>query len=499
MEIDYDVVVIGGGINGCGIANEASQRGLSVFLCEKNALAGETSSYSTKLIHGGLRYLEQYEFSLVRKALLEREVLLNIAPHLVSPLEFILPHSKKVRPAWLIRLGLFIYDHLSTKNTLKSSRSLSRSSALLKPLQNKYTKGFSYYDCQVNDARLAISNAIQAHNCNAVISTYTTFIEAECLTDYWKIKLVKAGREFYITCKCIINATGPWVSAIDSILNINPGLSIQWVKGSHILVDRLYQGKQAYILQNDDQRIIFAIPYLNDFTMIGTTEVAVDTIEGTPHISAQEVNYLLASTNSYFQHQLASSDIKHSFSGIRPLVCNQNTSLSKITRDYSIEISNHSKAPIISIYGGKLTTYRILAKQTIDKLSSFFPALKKSQTHLNVLPGGDYKDLKHLKNRLQKTHPWLLKELVNYYCQHYGSLSFVLLKGKTSVEDLGQQFSSLLYELEILYLYQHEWVKDTNALLFKNTKHGYFMQPQQIEDVGSYLQKIKKSIPLKEI
>ena len=366
----YDLVVIGGGINGTGIARDAAARGLKTFLCEKSDLAAETSSYSSKLIHGGLRYLEHYEFRLVRESLKERDVLLSIAPHLISPLEFIIPHSHNLRPRWMMRLGLHIYDFLGGRSKfLPRSKSICFTNNSLEDyhLKSIFKHGFTYYDCFVDDARLVIKNAQAAYESGAEISTRTTCKSIEEKEGFWEITLQQAKGIRKIASKSIVNAAGPWVNHIFSSAYAKNGQAIipknkvKHVRGSHIIVPRIHNMTQAFLLQNNDQRIIFVIPYEENFSLIGTTDQEESDISKTPQINQAEIDYLLTVVHKYFDIKITQKDIIHTYSGVRPLLDNDEKNLSKVTRDYEV-VPSKTQAPLFSVYGGKLTSYRKLSK-----------------------------------------------------------------------------------------------------------------------------------------
>lgn len=478
MQNCKDLFIIGGGINGTGIAADAAGRGLSVMLCEKDDLASGTSSCSTKLIHGGLRYLEQYEFNLVKKALREREILMRKAPHLIQPLEFILPHEKHLRPAWLIRLGLFLYDHLAARKLIPGSRVInltqdSRGNAL----QDIFAKGFSYYDCFTDDARLVIENALAAKDNGAEILTRTEFLSAKRENNFWKIHLknTETGGEFYSYAKALINTAGPWIKEENSkITNNHTSLSIELVKGSHIVIPKLYEGNFAYILQNKDKRIIFAIPYQDEFTLIGTTDVVVNEPEH-PDIDEKETDYLFKIINQYFKKQVSPNKIIWSYSGIRCLQKEDSGKPSEITRDYKLLLESENNAlPLLTVIGGKLTTFRLLAEDVLDKLHSFFPSMGPAWTANSPLPGGDFKnhDFKAFYQQFKKDFPWLLRNLAKRYAKTYGTRAYILLENTHELSDLGEHFGAGLYQKEIDYLKQHEWAKTMDDILWRRTKLG---------------------------
>jgi glycerol-3-phosphate dehydrogenase len=366
----YDIFIIGGGINGAGIARDAAGRGLRVCIADKGEIGGATSSWSTKLIHGGLRYLENYEFKLVKESLKERDVILNIAPNITKIIPFIIPHSNKLRPAWLIRIGMFLYDYLGGKTVVPKSKKINLIKEYPNLLKDKFTKGFQYYDVQVDDKKLTQLNAQDAQKKSALILENIKVVNVKRFHDHWKIYLENG---LVITSTILINAAGPWINEIvKNILKISSKKSIRLVKGSHIIINKLYEQEVAFTLQNDDKRIVFVIPYKESFSLIGTTEVEVDSPEN-PIISKNEIQYLLSIVNNYFQKQIDETDIIETYAGIRPLI-EDFKEASKVTRDYIFDLNVESNlAPLLNIYGGKLTTYRILSEKVLDELKYFLP------------------------------------------------------------------------------------------------------------------------------
>ena len=371
MKNNVDLFIIGGGINGAGIARDAAGRGLSVCLADKGEIGGATSSWSTKLIHGGLRYLENYEFKLVRESLKEREVIHRIAPNITKSIPFIIPHSKKLRSTWLIKIGLFLYDNLGGKSVIPKSKSVNLSKEFPNLLKKKFIKGFQYYDVQVDDKKLTQLNVQDAEKNKALILENTKVIKVERFCDHWKIYL-EDGK--IITSKILINASGPWVNeVVKDILKLSSKKSIRLVKGSHIIINKLYEQKVAFTLQNEDKRIIFVIPYKDDFSLIGTTEVEVDSPEN-PKIDEKEIQYLIKSVNNYFIKQIHHKDVIDTYSGIRPLIEDYKEA-SKVTRDYIFDLNIEDQlSPLLNIYGGKLTTYRKLSDKVFEELKEFLPS-----------------------------------------------------------------------------------------------------------------------------
>ncbi|MBB72512.1 MAG: glycerol-3-phosphate dehydrogenase [Legionellales bacterium] len=460
---DYDVCVIGGGINGVGIATDAAGRGLNVVLCEQGDLGNYTSSSSTKLIHGGLRYLEHYEFRLVREALREREVLLKRAPHIIWPLAFLLPHHKGLRPYWLIRLGLFLYDHLAKRKRLPASRGVKLQGS---GLQEHYQRGFEYYDCWVDDARLVVLNAMLAREKGARILPRHKCIKAERFAEHWQVTLLDIinNQEISFSCRCLVNAAGPWVNhCITHLLEEKPPQSIRLVKGSHIVVKKFFPGDKAFILQNTDNRVVFAIPYEGEFALIGTTDEDHQGDIKNLQISQPEIDYLLATANNYFQQTLTQDAIVWSYAGVRPLHGDGSEKPEDITRDYQLEWQwGHQQAALLSIYGGKITTYRKLAELACELLRDVFPNMGQPWTKDALLPGA---------KPLGK-YPWLPDTLYQRYQRTYGSLAEIFLAGKASVDELGEHHGHGLYQAEVDYLREHEWAMTEEDILWRRTKLG---------------------------
>lgn len=486
---EYDLLIIGGGINGAGIAADASGRGLKVLLCEQNDLASATSSNSSKLIHGGLRYLENYQFRLVREALREREVLLKKAPHIMWPLSFRLPHQAHLRSPWMIRVGLFIYDHLAKRNTLPASKAIEFNSDSV--LNSSITQGFEYADGWVDDARLVILNAQAAHNLGATIATRTRCIKATRNADYWDVILEQQASKQHlnIKAKSVVNAAGPWVASLfEDVFTQPTPHTIRLVKGSHIVVPRLHDEPVAYILQNEDNRIVFVIPYLNDFSLIGTTDVEY---QGNPRdvkISTEERNYLLNVANDHFKHQLNIDDIKWSFSGLRPLCDDESNNPAAITRDYTLALDDSQPAPLLSIFGGKITTYRKLAEAALKKLQPYHTNMKAPWTRNTPLPGADFpQGINQFHTELQSRYPWVSEKTLLRYCDAYGTRCERFLKGTKSENDMGEYFGHDLYALEVDYLLEEEWVTDTDDLLWRRSKLGLFVNAKNIEHLKYYL------------
>lgn len=486
----FDVVIVGGGVNGTGIAMDAAGRGLKVLLCEMNDLASATSSSSSKLIHGGLRYLEHYEFRLVREALAERESLLRNSPHIMWPMRFRLPHRPHLRPAWMIRTGLFLYDHLAKRELLPGSRSIRFDSS--DPLKPELTRGFEYSDGWVDDARLVVLTAKKAQQAGAQILTRTKCVKAERGSSNWKVTLSdrRDGSEKTVTTRAIVNASGPWVSRLfGEALSMPAPKAIRMVKGSHIVVPRLNKDSEAYILQNEDERIVFVIPYEDQFSLVGTTDVDYEGDPKQARISPEETEYLLNIVNAHFKRQLSADDVVWSYSGVRPLMDGEEENAQKASRDYSFEVSNEpDKAPLISVFGGKITTYRKLAEAATDKLCQFFPQAGGRWTRHAILPGGDFDTQENLSARLQRDFPWLPGNVCRRYVRTYGTSAYTLLHGCCSMQDLGQHFAGTLYAAEVRYLMDAEWAMDSDDILWRRTKQGLYATERDVEALDRFLQ-----------
>ena len=483
----YDLCVIGGGINGVGIARDAAGRGLSVLLVEKDDLGHGTSSRSGKLVHGGLRYLEYYEFRLVREALIEREVLLESAPHIIWPMRFVLPHSAEDRPAWLIRTGLFLYDHLGGRKRLPGTRKLNlRKAPEGQAVQAKFKKAFEYSDCWVDDARLVMLNALDAADKGAVIKSRTVFHKARRTGTDWQVDIedLRSGGKSVVTARCLVNAAGPWVNqVIDSVDSVRSKRRVRLVKGSHIVVKKFWQGDQAYLIQNTDKRVIFVNPYENGKALIGTTDIPYEGDPGLVCIDDVEIDYLLAALNRYFNHTLNHDDIIQSFSGVRPLYDDSSDNPSAVTRDYLFDLDlQEDQAPLLSVFGGKITTFRKLAEHALEKLSGCFPNMGSAWTSGSALPGGDIADANFDRffSELAEEYSGLDRDLVRHYARLYGTYARRVLDGVKSTQDLGLQFSDHLFEKEVRYLINNEWAFTVEDILTRRTKHSLHMTDAQI-------------------
>ena len=485
-----DLVVIGGGINGAGIARDAAGRSLSVIMCEKDDLAEGTSSRSGKLIHGGLRYLEYYEFRLVREALIEREVLLRAAPHIVWPMRFVLPHSPEQRPAWLVRLGLFLYDHLGGRKELAGSRKLDLSRAPEgNPIKDAYKVAFEYSDCWVDDARLVVLNAMDAKERGAEILTRTAAISARRTNGVWEVEFRNSSGEISRAwAKALVNAAGPWVeNVINGVVGLNSKRRVRLVKGSHIIVPKFWDGPQAYLLQNHDKRVIFVNPYEKNLCLIGTTDIPYEGRAEDVTVVDSEIDYLLAAVNFYTKKQLTRADIVHSFSGVRPLYDDSAENPSAVTRDYVFDVDG--EPPLLSVFGGKITTYRKLAEQALQKLGPFLPNMKNDWTGSATLPGGDIaeEDFDLFLHDFKAGAAWLPQELALHYARLYGTRAHTIVAGTNCLTDLGENFSDTLYEVEVEYLREHEWAQTADDILDRRTKHGLHTTKQQRENLTRYL------------
>jgi len=489
MEI-VDLFVVGGGINGAGIAADAAGRGLKVILCEQGDLACATSSASTKLIHGGLRYLEQYEFRLVRESLAEREVLMKKAPHIISPLRFRLPHQPHLRPAWMIRAGLFLYDHLGRRVTLPASRQVFFGERSV--LQPTYTKGFEYSDCWVDDARLVVLNALAIAANGGRVMTHSRCIGGQRDNGLWHIMVEDShsGKRTPFLARALVDAAGPWVAAFirDALRQRSPR-TVRLIKGSHIVVPRLHDEPQAYILQNRDGRIVFVIPYLEKYSLIGTTDVEYQGDPSQVQISAEEVDYLCRVVNHYFRHKISPVDLVWSYSGVRALCDDASNSPAAITRDYHIELTDErGRAPLLSIFGGKLTTYRKLAETALHKLETYFPAMGPDWTALAPLPGGDFHDRADLQQQLIQVYPFIDSLLLQRWVSHYGTLTNTLLVGVTCGKDLGRCFGADLYQREVDYLIHYEWARSSEDILWRRSKLGLHFNRELTAQLQTYVE-----------
>ena len=488
----YDLFVIGGGVNGCGIARDAAGRGLSVCLSEKSDLGSGTSSGSTKLIHGGLRYLEHYEFSLVRKALIEREVLWKIAPHIIYPLRFVLPHYRDLRPAWLIRMGLFLYDNLGGRKLLPASRSINLTNDQAGvPLKSVFKKGFEYSDCWVDDARLVVLNAQDAATRGADILSYNKVETARRQNGVWVITSRSQDNSVQThQAKILVNASGPWINLVQDAIHTPDVSSIRMVRGSHIVVPRIFDNDNCYILQISDNRIVFAIPYEEAFTLIGTTD---SDYEGNPEnvsISHEEVQYLCSSIGRYFTKDVNPEDVVWSYSAVRPLLEDGKAKAQAASRDYRIEIDDVQNLPLINIYGGKITTYRKLAEDVLTKINQFISCSNSSWTADSPLPGGDFQSggYSKLVAELVNEYSFLSQQYVSRMARLYGTTVRKILGNARTPDDLGQRFGDHLSQVEVDYLIEHEWATCVDDIIWRRTKEGLRLSVKQIKQLETYIQ-----------
>jgi glycerol-3-phosphate dehydrogenase len=490
-----DLLVVGGGINGVGIARDAAGRGLRVLLCEKSDLASATSSASTKLIHGGLRYLEHYEFRLVREALTEREVLLGLAPHIAWPMRFIMPHAPELPPAWMIRAGLFLYDHLGGRKKLPASRSVDFGQDIAgRPLRPEFTRGFSYADCWVDDARLVVLNAVDARNRGVEIFTRAPLIAAQRDGQIWRAMIQTSGGPYEVHARAIVNAAGPWVGPVlGEQLKIRSRGRVKLVRGSHIVVPQLYEGKHAYILQHTDRRIVFAIPYEQRFTLIGTTDVEVTGRPEESAITRQEIEYLCAAVSRYFFRPVSPADVIWTYSGVRPLYDDGTTDPSAVTRDYVFELDGapggNQPPPVLSIFGGKITTYRRLAEEALDELRPFFPKMGRAWTHGAPLPGGDIPngDFDALVEGLARQFPGIDRNWLARIARRHGTRAAALVGDAKRMADLGQDFGGGLYAREVDWLRREEWAVTAEDILWRRTKLGLHVPKEAAARLAAYL------------
>jgi glycerol-3-phosphate dehydrogenase len=492
----YDMVVIGGGINGCGIARDAAGRGLKVLLVEQGDLAQGTSSASTKLIHGGLRYLEYYEFRLVREALSEREVLLKNAPHIIWPLRFILPNNKAVRPAWMVRLGLFMYDHIGGRHLLPATKTLKlHDDPAGIPISDHYQIAFEYSDCWVDDARLVVLNAMDAAQRGADIRLQTCCTEARRVNNLWQLSLEnsKKKQNETIQARMLVNATGPW---IDHLLHEVKALpadkhNVRLVRGSHIVVPKLYEHNKAYFFQNTDGRIMFSIPYEQDFTLLGTTDQ--DHHGGLEHveITEQEIQYLCDSASLYFKQPIQRDSVVWTYSGVRPLYDDGASQAQAATREYVLRVDDlNGQAPLLNVFGGKITTYRRLAEDALDKLKPWMLNASAAWTKEASLPGGEFPvaDRAKLIEQLQNDYPFVDSAWAASLISRYGKRAWEMLGDAKNLGDLGQAFGATLTEREVHFLRTTEWASDAESILWRRSKLGLHMTPEQRSAFTQWLQ-----------
>lgn len=491
MERRYDVLVIGGGINGCGIARDAAGRGFSVFLVEMDDLGSGTSSRSTKLVHGGLRYLEHYEFRLVREALREREVLWRNAPHIIRPMRFVLPHHAGLRPSWLLRLGLLAYDHLGGREKLPGTRTLNLArDPAGRPLKPGFSRAFEYSDCWVDDARLVVFNARDAADRGAEIATRTRVAAARPAEGGWTVELEDeaSGTRTIVTANLIVNAAGPWVDEVLGQAFGHADHTVRLVQGSHIVVPRLSHDPRAYLFQNTDGRVVFAIPYEDDFTLIGTTDLDYRGDPATVEITPEETDYLCAAASAYFAAPVEPADVVWSFSGVRPLIDDGASKAHEATRDYLLRSENDG-APRITVFGGKITTYRRLAEAVLGHIEAHLGPRGPAWTETARLPGGDFApdEIDAEVASLQQTYPWLTPEQAHRLMRLYGTRAKAVLGGAQRPDDLGRSFGADLTEAELQYLVEQEWARSAEDVLWRRTKLGLRLNHEQVRALSDYM------------
>ena len=502
MDRIFDLAIIGGGVNGCGIARDAAGRGSSVFLCEMNDLASGTSSWSTKLVHGGLRYLEYYEFRLVREALIEREILWQIAPHIIRPLRFVLPHHAGLRPAWLLRLGLFLYDHIGGRHLLPPTRSVDLAhDEVGRPLvPNRYRRGFEYSDCFVDDARLVVLTARDAADRGAEIRTRTRATEIRQVDGIWQVTVENTvtGARSTIAARVLVNAGGPWVEQVlASGAGVNARAKVRLVQGSHIVVRKLYAHDRAYMFQNADGRIVFVIPYQDDFTLIGTTDRDYEGDPSKVRASAEEIEYLCNSVSEYLAKPVRPDDVVWTYSGVRPLYDDGASEAKAATRDYVFELDTPGGAPLLSIYGGKITTYRRLAEEALQRLAPYLRGdasredfkAREGWTAKAPLPGGDLdvSAVAALTAELVRSYPFLSQAHANRLSHAYGTRAAKLLGTAKSMADLGQSFGATLTESEVRYLMSVEWARTAEDIVWRRSKLGLRLSPAEIAAIDDWI------------
>jgi glycerol-3-phosphate dehydrogenase len=515
INTDVDIFIIGGGINGCGIARDAIGRGLSVELAEMSDLASATSSASTKLFHGGLRYLEYWKIRLVREALIEREILLKAMPHISWPMRFVLPYHKNMRfdvntptskllnvfmpwlkgrrPAWLIRFGLFLYDNMGGRNILKGTNSLSLiNSPEGIPLKSMFSKAFEYSDCWIEDSRLVILNARDAEIRGAKINVRTKVTSAEQINGVWHLTLhsLRDDTSRVVTARMIVNAGGPWVEdIIQNKIRLNSSEGVRLVRGSHLITKKLYEHEKCYFFQGEDGRIIFTIPYETDFTLIGTTDVEHADISIKPECTIEEQNYLINFASQYFKVKVTIDDIIKTYSGVRPLYNDNASSASAATRDYVLSIDESLGAPILNVFGGKITTYRKLSENALDKISKILPLVDVGWTAGVPLPGGDFdiEELQDLNDKLLKKYTFLDQFWATRLLKAYGLDAFSILGCSNEVEDLGINFGATLTEKEVVWLIEKEYAQTADDIIWRRSKLGLRLSNQEIKALSKWV------------
>ncbi len=495
MPADFDIFIIGGGVNGCGVARDAAGRGFSVALCEMNDLGWATSSSSTKMIHGGLRYLEHYEFMLVHKALKERELLWTAAPHIIEPLRLILPHHKGLRPSWMLRLGLLIYDYTGGRKKLPPTRTLNLAGGGMEnPLQAKYVKAFEFSDCRVDDSRLVVLSARDAADRGAEIMTRTRCKSAVREDGHWRIVTedVNTGKERSHTARLVINAAGPWVDdVVSSSFGKKDPHNVRLVQGSHIVVKKLYDHDRCYLFQNEDDRIIFAIPYQDDFTLIGTTDQDYKGDLNNVTATDEEISYLCRSASEYFEQPVLEENVVWTFSGVRPLYDDGASKAQEATRDYVLrEEGEGDEALLIDIFGGKITTFRVLSEAIVEKIENRLGARNPAWTATAALPGGDFpvEGFEALLSSIRREYPFLQEKQARRMCHAYGTKIRDLLKDAKSADELGFDFGGGLSECEVAYLIAQEWAMTGEDILWRRSKLGLHLTKEQQNKLAEWVE-----------
>ncbi|KAA0970428.1 glycerol-3-phosphate dehydrogenase [Aureimonas fodinaquatilis] len=492
----FDIFIIGGGVNGCGIARDAAGRGFSVGLAEMNDLASGTSSWSTKLVHGGLRYLEHYEFRLVREALIEREVLWRMAPHIIHPLRFILPHHKELRPAWMLRLGLLLYDNLGGRKNLPATRTIDLSGPLGAPLDPQFRTGFEYSDARVDDSRLVVLNARDAVAHGAQIFTRTRVVGCHAVGGKWEIDLMEPGGlgARTVHARAIVNAAGPWTDEAVATRGHSSVHNVRLVKGSHLVVRKLYDHDRAYIFQNRDGRIIFTIPFERDYTLIGTTDLDYTGDPAQAAITPQETDYLLAAAGEYLKTPVPRDAIVWAYSGVRPLYDDHASKAQEATRDYVLKMSREDGAPVLDIFGGKITTYRRLAEDSLQHLEHALGKKGKSWTASAPLPGGNFQpeDADALLKQLQRLAPDVAADVVERLFWSYGTLAREILQ---TPGGMGQEIGHGLYEAEVRWLVENEWARTAEDILVRRSKLVLRFTEEETAALSRYLTTLTDPLP----
>jgi glycerol-3-phosphate dehydrogenase len=494
-EPPFDLLVIGGGINGVGIARDAAGRGLSVLLVERGDLASATSSASSKLVHGGLRYLEQYEFRLVRESLAEREVLLTAAPHIIRPMRFVLPIHSGLRPPWVLRAGLFLYDHIGGRKILPPTRTVrrGRDDALL-PLDERYVQGFEYSDCWADDARLVVINAMDAAERGACIEPGWKVIAARREAELWLVEMVSTtGRTRIVRTNGLVNAAGPWVEEVLRATGSTRRSSLRLVKGSHVVVPRLYDGSQAFTLQTEDRRIVFIIPYQDEYTLIGTTDIPFTGDPAKVSASGDEIHYLCNLASEYLKTPVAAADAVWSYSGVRPLYDDGDVSASTVTREYVFDLDAPAgRVPLLSVFGGKLTTYRKLAEHALSELRAPLRFDAREWTRGSTLPGGDIGegDIEAFSRQQAARYAFAPPQLIRRLCRAYGTRVERVMGNAQSLKDLGEEIAPQLFEAELQYMRDHEWARTGEDALWRRSKLGLRFDSLHRERVAAWFARL---------